>query len=244
MTPRVAPSGDGRQSRWDNHNQQRRQQIIDATIAVVEESEPGAEVHVQQIAERAGLSRTVVYRHFNDRTDLDRAAQRQVIEQLAGELLPKVTLDGTIPQIIERVVGTYVGWAVAHPALHRFADHDIGGDTDSPLQAALEAISGQVGALIMAGLEALGADPSGEDAAALDPLVFSLVGGVFSGVRRWISRADDALPAATLVHMMSSSVWHLIDGHARRLGIVLDPDRPVDEMIRRAPLAAQPSVAP
>ena len=68
----MAGKTDGRQLRWDSHNQARRQHILDAAIDVLADSEPGAEVHVQQIADRAGLSRTVVYRHFADRADLDK----------------------------------------------------------------------------------------------------------------------------------------------------------------------------
>ena len=63
---------DGRQARWERHNQQRRRQIIDAAIEVIEEAGPGGELHVQQIATRAGVNRTVVYRYFEDRADLDR----------------------------------------------------------------------------------------------------------------------------------------------------------------------------
>ena len=80
--PTSPPRPDGRQARWDRHNQERRQRILDAAIAVVESGEPGAEVHVQQIAEQAGLSRTVVYRHFADRSDLDRAVQTAIVDDL------------------------------------------------------------------------------------------------------------------------------------------------------------------
>ena len=76
--PASGKSPDGRQARWDKHNQERRQVILDAAIAVVEAGEPGAEFHVQQIADRAGLSRTVVYRHFADRADLDQAIQAEM----------------------------------------------------------------------------------------------------------------------------------------------------------------------
>ena len=62
---------DGRQARWDKHNQQRRLSILDAALEVLEAEPPGADFHVQQIAAHAGLNRTVVYRHFTDRADLD-----------------------------------------------------------------------------------------------------------------------------------------------------------------------------
>ncbi|MFT4287819.1 TetR/AcrR family transcriptional regulator [Nocardioides sp.] len=227
---------DGRQVRWDAHKEERRQQIIDAAIAVVEESTPGTEVHVQQIAARAGLSRTVIYRHFADRADLDRAVRLRIVEQVWELLLPRVSLDGTAPEIIERVVGSYIGWAVAHPALHRLADHDNSG-SDGPLEAGLERIASRVSAVIGTALMAFGAELSEEEAAAIDPFVYGIVGSVFSSVRRWVGRPDPALSAAGLTELVSRSVWFVIDGHARTLGVEIDPTRCVEDLLADAMMA-------
>jgi AcrR family transcriptional regulator len=226
---------DGRQLRWDKHNQARRQTILDAAIAVLEETEPGEDIHVQQIAQRAGLSRTVVYRHFTDRADLDQGVQTAILEMLAGELLPEVTLAGTIDEIIQRIVGTYVRWTVAHPSLHRFAEHDVPGAAgSSALEVAVVQIAAQVEEIILVGAEQLGAPLSDDDAAALDPLVFGLVGAVFSATRRWLARADRRPEPDLFVRLVSDSVWHIIDGHARRLGIELDPDVSVEALFANA----------
>jgi AcrR family transcriptional regulator len=219
---------DGRQARWDRHKEERRRQIIDAAIAVVEESAPGSEVHVQQIAERAGLSRTVVYRHFEDRADLDRAVQTAVLDGFWAELMPKITLDGTVPDIIERVVGTYVRWAVAHPALHRLADHDPAGS--GPLEEGLDRLAGLIAQVVHLGAAALGGELSDEDRASLDPLAYGIVGGVFSSVRRWLRHPDPALDPDRLITLTSQTVWFGIDGHARRLGVEIDPDRSVEDI--------------
>ncbi len=226
---------DGRQLRWDKHNQVRRQTILDAAIAVLEETEPGEDIHVQQIAQRAGLSRTVVYRHFTDRADLDQGVQTAILEMLAGELLPEVTLAGTIDEIIQRIVGTYVRWTVAHPSLHRFAEHDVPGAAgSSALEVAVVQIAAQVEEIISVGAEQLGAPLSDDDAAALDPLVFGLVGAVFGATRRWLSRPERRPEPETFVRLVSDSVWHIIDGHARRLGIELDPDVSVEALFANA----------
>lgn len=233
-TARQGGRQDGRQARWDRHNQERRQQILDAAIAVVEAHEPGAEVHVQQIAERAGLSRTVVYRHFSDRADLDRAVQTAIVDDLSGELLPAVTLDGTIPQIIERIVSTYVSWAVAHPALHRLAEQDSSADGTGPLQQGIERIAHQVVELISTAVELLGVEMSQDESDAVDPLVFGLVGAVFSAVRRWMARPERTPSAPVLVSLVTDSVWFILDGHARSLGLSLHRDQPVEELLAAA----------
>ena len=226
---------DGRQLRWDKHNQVRRQTILDAAIAVLEETEPGEDIHVQQIAQRAGLSRTVVYRHFTDRADLDQGVQTAILEMLAGELLPEVTLAGTIDEIIQRIVGTYVHWTVTHPSLHRFAEHDVPGTSgSSALEVAVVQIAAQVEELISIGAEQLGAPLSDDDAAALDPLVFGLVGAVFGATRRWLTRVERKPEPEMFVRLVSDSVWHIIDGHARRLGIELDPHVSVEALFDAA----------
>jgi AcrR family transcriptional regulator len=225
---------DGRQARWDRHNQERRQQILDAAIAVLEAGEPGAEVHVQQIADRAGLSRTVVYRHFADRGDLDLAVQAAILDGLWSELLPSLSLDGTIPEIVERVVATYVGWAVAHPALHRMAERDATGSSPGPLEQGLELIARQVVELITTAVELLGLDLDEDEQAALDPLVFGLVGAVFSAVRRWMGRASREPAAPRLVELVTRSVWFTIQGHARGLGVALHARQPVEELLAAA----------
>ncbi len=226
---------DGRQLRWDKHNQARRQTIIDAVVAVLEDTEPGEEIHVQQIAERAGLSRTVVYRHFSDREDLDHAVQGAIMEMLAAELLPEMTLAGTIEEIINQIVGTYVRWTVAHPSLHRFAEHDVPGAAGaSALEVAVVQIAAQVEELIAVGAEQLGAPLADEDAAALDPRVFGRVGAVFSATRRWLGRPDRRPDPDTFVKLVSDSVWHIINGHALRLGIELDPHVSVEALFADA----------
>ncbi|MBF4162215.1 TetR/AcrR family transcriptional regulator [Nocardioides acrostichi] len=219
---------DGRQARWEQHNSERRRAIIDAAIAVVEAHEPGAEVHVQQIADRAELSRTVVYRHFADRADLDRAVQAAIVDDLAAELLPAVTLDGTVVGIIERIVSTYVSWAVAHPALHRLAESDSGADT---LQRGLERIAHQVSEVISFAIDALGLELSEDQSDAIDPLVFGLVGAVFGAVRRWLAREERRPSAPVFVSLVTDSVWFIIHGHARGLGLDLDRDQSVQELL-------------
>lgn len=235
MAEAASGNGDGRQERWRQHNSDRRQRIIASALEVIEESGVGAEVHVQQIAERAGLSRSVVYRHFEDRADLDRAVQEAVVNDIASRLIPAVNLQGTVPEIVERIVGTYVSWAAAHPALHRAADHETD-DLSGPLEKGLEQIASQVSTVIATGILALGAEPSDEDAAALDPLVYGLVGAVFGSVRRWLQRPERVLSEERLAQLVSQSVWYVIAGHAATLGIQIDPERRLNELVELAGL--------
>lgn len=223
----AAKGPDGRQARWDKHNRVRRQVILDAALTVIEAGEPGADVHVQQIAEQAGLARTVVYRHFADRADLDRAIQAAILEDLSALLLPEVSLDGTINEIIERIVSTYVTWVVAHPALHRFAEQE----TSGPMEHGIRQIAAVLTEVLETAVEMLRVELGPDERAALDPLAHGLVGAVLGAVRRWASREQRAPSARTLSALLSESVWHILDGHARRLGLELDPDLPIEELL-------------
>ena len=230
--PASGKSPDGRQARWDKHNQVRRQLILDAAIAVVEAGEPGAEFHVLQIAEQAGLSRTVVYRHFSDRSDLDRAIQTEVLEGLTAHLLPGLTLDGTVHEIIGRIVSTYVDWATDHPALHRLAEQaQAQAGSAGPLEHGINRIATVVADVLQTAIALLGVELDEDDAAALDPLAHGLVGAVFGAVRRWVGQTPRHPSSAHISALLSRSVWHLVDGHAQRLGLHLDPDVPVEQLL-------------
>src|ERR1700712_3460583 len=66
----VAPK-DGRASRWDEHREARRGELVEAAVAAIDEHGPTASV--AQISTSAGVSRPVLYRYFADKEDLYRA---------------------------------------------------------------------------------------------------------------------------------------------------------------------------
>lgn len=223
------PATDGRRHRWDQHKAERRRVVLAAALSVIEEAGPGEEVHVQQIAERAGLSRTVLYRHFADRADLDRAIQAEIVDHVWGEIIPVLSLDGTPVEVIRRIVAAYVGWAATHPALHRFAELDVPGEGPSPLSRMVEEVARQIEALITLGAELLGVPLDDDLRTALDPLVFGLVGAGMGAVRRWTLQ-EVRVPAEVLIDLVTQSIWHQIAGLAAARGAVIDPDRPVQEL--------------
>lgn len=222
---------DGRRARWERHNLTRREHILEAALEALEEAGPGGEVRVEQIARRAGLGRTVVYRHFEDRADLDRAVSTRIIEQLRAQMVPMLSLDGTPVDIIRRIVSAYVGWAAAHPALHRFAERRPGGCRESPMEEAIEQIARQVEDLIGVAAQILEVRLDEDDRAALDPLVFGLVGSVVATCRRWISRPVREPAAEVFVERLTEALVGQVAGTTRRRGVTLDPDQPVEQLL-------------
>lgn len=224
------PDGDGRRLRWLEHNQARRRVIIDAAIEVLEQGEPGDEIQVQQIAEKAGLARTVIYRHFHDRVDLDLAVQRQICADLGARLMPALSYDAKPVEIIRRIVAGLVCWAVDHPTLFWFAELELPGPGPNPLAESIEQIAEQIETLMNTVVDYFGVVLTDDDRAGLDPWVFALIGGVFSGVRRWTSRLERVPDRDHLVDILAESVWLQIKGMAARRGIEV-PDVPLSELL-------------
>ena len=229
FVPAELPPTDGRRRRWDQHKVERRRAVLAAALAVIEDGAPGDEVHVQQIADRAGLSRTVLYRHFADRADLDRAIQTEIVDRVWAEISPVLSLDGTPVAVVRRIVAAYVGWAAAHPALHRFAEADVPGDGPGPLSRMVERAAAQIEGLITLGAELLEVPLDDDLRSALDPLVFGLVGAGMASVRRWTAQEDPVAPEI-LVDLLTQAVWLQIAGTAAARGVVIDPERPVQEL--------------
>lgn len=219
---------DGRQARWDDHNAERRMQIIEAAIEVIEAGELREKPQIQQIAEAAGLSRTVVYRHFGDRADLDLAIHSRIIDDVRDAIIPALAIDGTIPELINAGVGAYVHWAAAHPALHRLADHDPSGE--GPFKTGVDSIAGDVVNLIRAVTGLIAVEVPEELDNSLDTFVHGILGAALGSVRRWLEREDE-VTEDLLARVLGRSLWFLIDGHARDYGIHLDPDQRISDFV-------------
>ncbi|WP_306364686.1 TetR/AcrR family transcriptional regulator [Nocardia sp. CC227C] len=219
--------------RWGGHNAERRRAIIDAAIALIEESEPGEEIPLQLIADRAGVKRSVIYRHFSDRRELDAKirefAVHGVVELVMPDFDPAESLRGTVFRIID----TYVGWVSRHERLHAWIERGPG--SGDPTGRALvggtkAAVAQRVSELFTLAAGVVGLDHPGIDTASYG--VLSLVDGA---VTRWLETRPAGLEAADVTRLLADSIWYLFDGHARSRGFVIDPDRPIAELLADPP---------
>lgn len=97
---------------------ERRAAIVDAALEVIEAL--GPTVGTSQIAERAGVPRPHVYRHFESKEELDAEITRRASAQLREAVRPTLTTGKPIPEVLHDAIGTAVGWAAEHPNLYRF----------------------------------------------------------------------------------------------------------------------------
>lgn len=223
---------DGRQLRWQQHKAERRQQIIDAALVVLAEHPPGAEIHVQQIADQAGLNRTAIHRHFKDRADLDLAVQREISARATHVFLSAVSLDATPREIVHRVVDAFIRWAVAHVSWVRFAERGVPGVDTRPMDEAIADVVEQIETVIAGVAEVVGGQLSDDDRAMLEPWVSGLIGGGLDAVQRWTGRGELRPGLETFIELITDTSWFQIDGLARKRGLPI-PEGSVQELIAR-----------
>lgn len=219
---------DGRQARWDEHNQTRRERLLDAAIELLDERDAGTELRMAEIAERAGLRRPVIYRHFTDRQELQAAVEVEVARRLAQQILPMFDTRRTIIEIIHDAIGVYVHWSQEHPGLRAIIDRGAQAE-GGPVQQRVSDIAQVAAQLVLVAVDGFDVRLSESERAYVDPLVHGLVEAVVGIVRRWVVLPEPP-PADMLVHLATESVWFVMDGHAHNLGVQLRREQRLAEL--------------
>jgi AcrR family transcriptional regulator len=215
---------DGRSTRWDPHRRQRRLAIITAAIEAIEEH--GPEVLTAQIAEKAGVPRTHVYRHFDGKPALDLAVSTHVANHLGQSIRAGLASGGTAMAIIGGAIDQHLRWIEEHPNLYRFlAQHAYTVRTDALGSAgdAKAALAAELTALISRYMIALGIDTE-----PAERLIVGVVGLVDATAAWWLGRSD--LPRSVVGTELTEQVWLLLDRTTRQLGLVLDPNQPLPQI--------------
>ncbi|WP_067539413.1 cytochrome P450 [Nocardia crassostreae] len=221
--------------RWHEHNSARRTTILEAAVALLEEQPPGAEISTAQIADRAGLARSVIYRQFENREHLDAHVREFILHRYLEEFEESLVLDPvkTVEQIVLDIMRTVVRYATEHPHLYRFVQ--LG-----PLPGA-EAATDTVATFRQHIADTLWQRFTswtrmlGIDVAPFRPLAYGLVGLVEGIVTQYLSRPADSVAERpepeTIARLLTSSTWYLFDGHARELGYAFDRATPVSTIL-------------
>ncbi|MFF0410327.1 TetR/AcrR family transcriptional regulator [Kitasatospora sp. NPDC004745] len=89
----AAPGADGRTER----GRQTRERIADAVLSLLDENQ--ALFPADKVAERAGVSRRLVFHHFSDMAELAEVAVNRRLEQLAAQIGPLPTDGPRAPRV-------------------------------------------------------------------------------------------------------------------------------------------------
>jgi AcrR family transcriptional regulator len=216
---------DGRSARWDEHRSARHTQILDAALRMI--ATEGDAVGVAAIAESAGVPRSVVYRLFRDREDLDEQIRQRIIDELLMAVGPSLTPRGTVRDTVAAAVTTYVGWVKANPRLHQF----LGMGSASHRSVATRSVTGTKTAVAvsMAGfineMLATSLAPAKPPRGMAENLAFGLLGFIDVAVNRWVSRPRARSSAGDLTEFLTEGACALIVATAAIGGVELDLDR-------------------
>jgi AcrR family transcriptional regulator len=205
------PRDDGRNSRWDDHREARRAELVDAAVAAIDEHGPAASI--AEIAASAGVSKPVLYRYFTDKDDLYRAVGAWGANAVIEGLLPVLLSDRPVRERVEKACGSYLKLISQHPhVFFLLVEHPTNED---PLADGREMVAATISRTLGDALRGLGIDSAGAE-----PWAHGLVGLGLSTGEWWLRRKTMSRTAVSAY--LSSFVWHAFEGIARENGVRVD----------------------
>lgn len=198
---------DRRASRWDAHRRTRRAELTDAALLAIRTH--GAAVGMDEVAARAGTSKTVVYRHFGDRTELYVAVCARVAEVLVGQIRAAVDHAGGPRAQIAAGIEAYLRLIEHDPEVYRFVVHrplvdralttlpgSAAPGSGDPVADLVSLVGDQAAAVIAAQIARTGGDP-----AAAVPWGHGVVGMVRAAADNWLARPGSMTRAQLAAHL-------------------------------------------
>lgn len=215
MTPRVKTPpparGDGRSTRWSEHREARRTELVAAAVAAIDTHGPTASI--AQIAASAGVSKPVLYRYFADKDDLYRAVGQWGADQVAQAVVPALLAPEPMRDKVYRACSEYLALLADHPQVflllieHRSAD--------DPLADGKEQIATNLAKLMGDTLRRLDVD-----AAAAEPWAHGVVGMGLAVGEWWLRR--DIMTRESASDYLAAFLWNAFSGFAADHGVELD----------------------
>lgn len=214
-------SSDGRATRWSGQQEKRRTEFVDAALLAIVEH--GPDVSTEQIAARAGVARTRLYRHFGGAADLNRAIAARVEELVVAGLDPAWDPTSSPETIIRTAVSTHLTWLTEHHAIYRYLmRHSV---TTAEADNAVADVKGVISRLLMGLLDEF-VDLLGLDARITQPLSYGLVGFVDAAASRWVEDPR-GVTLDEMAELLATWIWSSLDGVLRGAGLEVDPTQPL-----------------
>ena len=213
----------------DRRRAQRRAEMVDSAIGAVREHGPG--VSVAQIAGAAGITKPVLYRHFDDRADLQRAVGEAAAQMLMDRIWPMLEIEAEPIEHVAAVIDAFLAGIEDEPQLWRFVVHNPA--ESAPGAEIVEDVRGQIAALLATIIgERLRAE--GRDSGGAEVWAYGLVGMVQSAGDWWLDRRTMSRDALT--NYLTTLIWGGIAGVAG-----LDAPTTQADLLRLVP---PPTLAP
>lgn len=201
---------DGRSTRWDDHREARRNELVAAAVRAIDTHGPGA--GIAEIAAEAGVSKPVLYRFFADKDDLYAAVGTWGARLLLDTLAPIAVRKAPLAERVHAAAAAYLTLIDEHEHVFQLLVHHSGGDA---LAGGRRQIAAALARWLSNALRELGADTGGAELWAVGVVGQGLATGEWWLERRTLSRKAAAGYLATYV-------WHAFEGIAREYGVELD----------------------
>ena len=218
-----ASTGDARRDRWRKHRVERRAEFVEAALKALDEH--GPDLAMEDVAVAAGVTKPVLYRHFEDKADLYVALGQRGTEILFSRLVPAINAELAPVPRIRMALDAFFTVIEEHPNLYRLLARDT--FTERPANSDVVAEDKE---LIATALSALLGDYMrmfGMDSGAAEPWAYGIVGMVQNTGEWWLERRS--MSRDSVVEYLTQIIWAAIDGLARQHGVTIDPNLPLEE---------------
>lgn len=229
---------DARSERWREHRKKVRGEIVEAAFRAIDRL--GPELSVREIAEEAGTAKPKIYRHFHDKSDLFKAIGESLRDMLWAAIFPSLDLQtDSAREVVRRSVEEYVNLVDKHPNVLRvFIQATSGGTSDSTIATLNE---GREITLAMADMFDNELREMALDHAALELAAHAAFGSAASATEWWLGPDSDSprrMGREQFVAHLTTIMLAVIVGTAETLGITLDPDQPIHNVLPSSPAAS------
>ncbi|WP_062202303.1 TetR/AcrR family transcriptional regulator [Demequina salsinemoris] len=192
---------DGRDTRWEPHRARRREELVSHALRAIRVQ--GAGVGMDDIAARAGTSKTVIYRHFGDRAGLYAGVVASVHAYIHEGLTATLeSSEGTdVTALVAELADTYLRLVEQDPEIYRFTLHRPARTDDDSLDPAGSLISLISTHIAQALRERLAL--AGRDVKPAETWAHGLVGFIRAAADHWMA-SDPRPPRDTVVAQITA----------------------------------------
>ena len=180
---------------------------------------------MDEIAAEAGTSKTVIYRHFEDKAGLYRAVaariDQRVVRKVGASLAAAAAPGGDLRELIASTVDAYLSLVESDAEVYRFVvrrplvERPL---TVDPVEETASQVVAQLTRVLASSLEGADRDPRSARVWAL-----ALVGSVQAVADDWL-RSTERQSRARVVTALTELVWDGLAGALERRRVAPDPD--------------------
>ncbi len=194
VDPAAVDAADGRSTRWADHREARRAELVRVARRTVHHR--GPDVSMEEIAAAAGTSKSIVYRYFTDKTGLQIAVAEAVVLQIQGALEGVLRIAPTPRDGLRAMVAVYLEMIESSPHVYAFVTRDGSVESGGPLGHFLDSVTAMVAAPFARGLtQDLDAGTAARPDPATRALAESWAAGAVGFVRGagewWLAHRDE-----------------------------------------------------